>query len=112
MDISSKTLENSFLVINQQTWTNLKQHISTMDREAGPDNAACGLCNVRENTMHLLFDCEKYSEPLWHELGNVINLDIEMQNPGGNRVELQAHNILYNLDIAGYCFKIIRRYKC
>ena len=63
MDICSKTLENSFLIMNRQTWTNLKQQLSTRMGEDGPDSSACGLCNGTENTMHLLFDCEKYSEP-------------------------------------------------
>jgi hypothetical protein len=48
--------------------------------------------------MHLLFDCERYSEPLWHELGSTINIAREMQNPGCNRVQLHAYNDMYNLE--------------
>ncbi len=31
------------------------------------------LCEHKENTMHLLFECEKYSEPLWAFTESIFN---------------------------------------
>jgi hypothetical protein len=37
------------------------------------------LCSLRrgpENTMHIMFECEQYSEPVWKLLENVINITL------------------------------------
>jgi hypothetical protein len=73
MDISSKTLENSYLIMNRQIWTNEKQYLSTVDGVEGANGPSCTLCGIRENTMHLMFECEQYSEPLWKTLEEIIN---------------------------------------
>ncbi len=44
---------------------------SRADQEA--QEGRCKLCNNRLNTMHLMFDCEKYSEMLWNTFESVVN---------------------------------------
>ncbi len=56
LDIPSKTITNSFLVMNRQIWTNQKMHLSTTNAEEQA-SALCGLCGEVESTMHLLFEC-------------------------------------------------------
>ncbi len=65
MDIPSKTLENSYLVMNRQIWTNEKSFLSRQRGMEERVNDNCKLCEQKENTMHLLFECKKYSELLW-----------------------------------------------
>jgi hypothetical protein len=100
MDIASKTLENSFLLMNRQTWTNEKQFLSGMDGMDESNEPSCALCGERENTMHLMFECEHYSEPLWKLLENIINETKARtsENEGTiNRIQMHAFLVLYNV---------------
>ena len=91
LKLHSKTLETNFLLLNRQIWTNLKQNLSGGDEEV---SALCNLCGQIENTMHLMFECERYSEPLWRILGeNLTRME-------GKRIIMHAYSVLYNLDIA------------
>ena len=102
MDIPSKTLENSYLIMNRQTWTNEKQYLSTVGRGEGHLRPNCRLCGRRENTLHLIFECEKYSEPLWNILEEAINqvhMEIEQGNVNVLRVRLHAFTVMYNMDL-------------
>jgi hypothetical protein len=74
VDIQSKTLENSYLTMNIKVWTNVKRYNSRADQEA--KEGRCKICNDRENTMHLMFECERYSEPLWNTLETVVKRHI------------------------------------
>jgi hypothetical protein len=52
--------------MNRQTWTNEKiSKYSRVGRTGGQEEPTCSLCGRRENSMHLMFECEKCSEPLW-----------------------------------------------
>jgi hypothetical protein len=85
MDIPSKTLENNYLFMNRQVWTNEKSSLSGIGGGPGevhPEDA-CKLCGVKENTMHLMFECEKYSEPLWKTLGDILKEAVARDSNGG-----------------------------
>jgi hypothetical protein len=100
MDIPSKTLENSYLVMNRQIWTNEKSFLSRQGGAIERANDNCKLCERKENTMHLLFECEKYSEPLWALTENVIRSAIlaEEREGGTNyHFRLHAFMVLYNI---------------
>jgi hypothetical protein len=54
LDIPSKALENSYLIMNRQIWTNQKNLLSREGEPGGEEiNGLCKLCRERENTMHL-----------------------------------------------------------
>ncbi len=101
IDISSKTLENSYLVKSRQSWTNKKQFWSIADGMDGANGPLCALCSGRENTMHLMFECKQYSEPIWKLLENATNetltriSDREKQLQG--RIEMHAFLVLYRV---------------
>jgi hypothetical protein len=100
MDIPSKTLENSYLVMNRQIWTNEKSFLSRQGGAIERVNDNCKLCERKENTMHLLFECEKYSEPLWALTENVIrNAILAEEREGGTdyNFRLHAFMVLYNI---------------
>ena len=90
LKLHSKTLETNFLLLNRQIWTNLKQNLSGGEEEA---LASCNLCGQVENTMHMMFECEQYSEPMWRILGENLTF-IESK-----RIVMHAYSVLYNLDI-------------
>jgi hypothetical protein len=71
LNIPSKTISKSFLVMNRQIWTNQKRHRSTANADEQA-SALCALCGKVENTMHLLFECARCSEPLWELVREVI----------------------------------------
>jgi hypothetical protein len=50
--------------MNRQIWAYQKRHHSTANAEEQA-RAVCALCGEVENTMHLLFECARCSEPLW-----------------------------------------------
>jgi hypothetical protein len=107
MDIPSKTLENSYLIMNRQTWTNEKQYLSMADGMEEPNGSLCTLCGRPENTMHLMFKCEQYSEPLWKLLELAVNTTLnrtlarEQQIP--NRIEMHAYLVMYNIWMGAQC---------
>jgi hypothetical protein len=100
MDIPSKTLETSFLVMNRQVWTNEKWCKGMAERQGGQENPECKLCGCLENTMHLLLECEKYSEPMWNVFEQVINNAIQLDTGEINvrHIRVHAFMILYNVD--------------
>ena len=96
LQLFSKTLETSFLTLNRQIWTNLKQHLSNGgDQE--DDTAKCLLCDMVENTGHLLFECEGYSFKIWRMLQEGLRF-IEGE---GIRPTIHGYNVLYNLEVTG-----------
>jgi hypothetical protein len=103
MDIPSKTPENSHLIMNRQTWTYENQYLSMVGPGEGHLQPNCWLCGWRENTLHLIFECEKYSEPLWNILEEAINqvhMEIEQGNVNFLRVRLHAFTVMYNMDMS------------
>ena len=63
--ISSKTMEVAFFVMNRQIWTNEKQDKTIRNRGLESEGNKCGLCNIPENTQHILFSCNRYSVEYW-----------------------------------------------
>jgi hypothetical protein len=101
MDIPSKTLENSYLLMNRQVWTNEKSSLSRIGGgpEGGHPEDACKLCGTKENTMHLMFECGRYSEPLWKALGDIIKEAVARESNGGENISNRMHAflVLYNI---------------
>ena len=88
-------LENSFLLMNRQIWTNVKEAMLARAEEG--EEGRCGLCGRQETTMHLMFECEEYSEKVWRQLSEVINGMIEARDGIGNPgIRLHAFQVLYN----------------
>jgi hypothetical protein len=100
LKLSSKTLENSFLIMNRQVWTSQKQHLSTVQNEETADDS-CMLCGGVETTMHLVFECPEYSEPLWNILQQGINAMLQAQHGTHPTITLHAYNIMYNDQLQG-----------
>jgi hypothetical protein len=95
MDIPSKTLENSYLVMNRQVWTNEKNFLSRdggQGREQLDDS--CKLCGIKENTMHLMFECENYSEPLWATTEYIIKETVRRVGNGEDSYNIRLHAFL------------------
>ena len=94
MDLPSRTIENSFNVLNCQIWTNQKEKWKKSVRGEDSSNK-CMLCGVVENTMHLLFDCPEYPELAWDALKDALNLISDTEN----RISIHMFNVMYNTNI-------------
>jgi hypothetical protein len=55
MDIPSKTLQNSYIIMNDQTWINEEQYLSTVGWGNGVLEPNYVLCGRQEYTLHLIF---------------------------------------------------------
>jgi hypothetical protein len=95
-NIPSKTISNSFLVMNRQIWTNQKRHLSTANADEQA-SAPFALCGEIENTMHLLFECAWCSEPLWELVGEAITTLIRQGSPTAQTYRIHAHSAIYNI---------------
>ena len=93
-DLPSKTIENSFNILNRQTWTNQKEQWKNSARGEDSSNE-CRLCGGVENTMHLLFDCPEYPEIAWEALRDALNLISDTEN----RITVHMFNVIYNTNI-------------
>ena len=89
MGLTSKTLENSFLILNRQSWTRQKGFISRI----GGGDGKCQLCGEIESTAHLVYECEEYSEIIWTVLGRILS------NIYSKSVFLHGYNVMYNLEL-------------
>jgi hypothetical protein len=96
LNIPSKTITNSFLVMNRQIWTNQKRHHSTTNAEEQA-SALCALCGKVENTMHLLFECAQCYEPLWELVGKAFTALIRQASPTAQTYWIHAHSAIYNI---------------
>jgi len=89
LDMPSKTKEIAFNTLNRQIWTNQKGHWMANNR--GEEySSKCALCDKTENTMHLLFECEKYSELLWFHMSVLLQ-----QQFNKNNIVIHAYNVMY-----------------
>jgi hypothetical protein len=86
--------------MNRQIWTNQKNVLSR-EREPGGDetDGLCKLCRERETTMHLMFECSSYSEPLWTLVGNLVRETIRTMSNGeiDFNGRLHAYLVMYNI---------------
>jgi hypothetical protein len=96
LNIPSKTLTNSFLVMNRQVWTNQMMHLSTTNAEEQA-SALRGLCGEVESTMHLLFECAQCSEPMWELVGEAITALIRQASPTAQTYRIHEHSAIYNI---------------
>jgi hypothetical protein len=94
--IPTKTIRNSFLVMNRQIWTNQKRHLSTANAEEQAC-ALCELCGEVENTMHLLFECARCYEPLWELAVEAITVLMRQASPAAQAYRIHAHRATYNI---------------
>jgi hypothetical protein len=91
-----KKITNSFLVMNRQIWTNQKRHLSMTNAEE-QESALCALCGEVENTMHLLFECARCSEPLWEMVGEAVTALMRQSSPTAQTYRIHAHSAIYNI---------------
>jgi hypothetical protein len=96
LNIPSKTIMNSFLVMNRQIWTNQKRHLNTTNAEE-QTSALCALCGEVKITMHLLFECAQCPEPLWELVGEAISALRRQPSPTAQTCRIHAHNVIYNI---------------
>jgi hypothetical protein len=100
LDIPSKTMENSYLIMNRQIWTNQKNLLSRKGEPGGEEiDGLCKLCRERENTMHLMFECTSYSEPLWTLVENLVKETIRTMSNGEIEFNgrFHAYLVMYNI---------------
>ena len=101
MKLSSKTLETSFSILNRVVWTNQKQNWTTAARGDGDAaDPSCLLCGRTENTLHLIFECERLAEPLWAVLTETVNRYLDERGVP-HRITLHSFNVMYNMYVAG-----------
>lgn len=43
------------------------------------DSALCPICNVKENVMHLIYECN-YANKIWTFVKNVLNEDLKLKD--------------------------------
>ena len=94
LGLPSKTIENSFNVLNRQIWTNQKESCKNTARGEDSDNS-CSLCGATENTQHLMFECPEYSEIMWDSLSDALNSVSENERP----IQVHMFNVMYNTEI-------------
>ncbi len=82
--------------MNRQIWTNQKRHLSTANAEEQA-STLCALCGEVENTMHLLFEFARCSEPLWELVGEPITALIRQASPTAQAYRIHAYSAIYNI---------------
>jgi hypothetical protein len=58
-----------------------------------PDDS-CKLCESSENTMHLMFECKNFSEPLWATMESIIKETIRKESNGEDSFNIRLHAFL------------------
>jgi hypothetical protein len=91
--------------MNRQTWTNEKQFLRMADRTDATNGLSCALCGVQDNTMHLLFECEQYSKPIWKLLeeatNEMLHRTAEREQP--HRIKKHAFLVLHRVWVGASC---------
>jgi len=95
-NLSSKTLEINFNIMNRVAWTNEKQYKS---RAYGGGTGNCSLCGSVESTQHLIFDCEEYAEIFWDVLIKAITKGRGQESQESTCVYM--YNVMYNIHTEG-----------
>ena len=110
LDLPSKTVENSYNVLNRQTWTNQKEFWKT----SASGEESINQCTLWggggegvKNAMHLLFECPEYSEIAWEGLKEVLNIIAETNN-----IIVHSFNVMYNTNIKNLPEKCKNKYRC
>jgi hypothetical protein len=55
------------------------------------------LCGEVENTVHLLFECARCSEPLWELVGEAITALIRQASPTAETYQINAYSSINNI---------------
>ncbi len=82
--------------MNRQIWTNKKRHLS-MTNAKEQASTLFALCGEVENTMHVLFEFARCSEPLWELVGEAITDLIWKASPTARTYRIHAHSAIYNI---------------
>jgi hypothetical protein len=90
LNVPSKIISNSFLVMNRQIWTNQKRHISMANADEQA-SALCALCGEIKNTMHLLYESARCSEPLRQLVREAITALIRQASPIAQTYWIHSH---------------------
>ncbi len=54
----------------------------------------CKLCGIKENTMHLMFNYEKYCEPLWAVVSDVLEETVNRESKVKENFSSRLHAFL------------------
>ncbi len=89
----------NFAALNRTVWTAKKQAQSGNaggGRQAEPlDSGRCLLCNVPEDTAHILADCDLYSYKLWERFNMHLTAACRRHHPNNGRIHVTFNNIMY-----------------
>ena len=102
---STIAISFSFSILNRTVWTAQKQYLSgnAGGRQEGveqqQDSGLCLLCNVREDTAHIIVNCDAYSYRLWELLNQALTTTMRIDDPTRRRIELNFCNIMYHTRI-------------
>jgi hypothetical protein len=65
-------------------------------RQAEPlDSGRCLLCNVPEDTAHILADCDLYSYKLWERFNMHLTAACRRHHPNNGRIHVTFNNLMY-----------------
>jgi hypothetical protein len=91
-DLTSKTKETAFQVLNRTVWTNNKAFKSKLTPSPN-----CERCGTIETMEHLLVECEYYSEQVWQETSTILTRGIaEYTQQYVSRINLTPLEIVFN----------------
>ena len=85
--------------MNRQLWTNEKQDKTVRNRGLESEGNNCGLCNIPENTQHILFSCRRYSVEYWEIFSEIISKWCKKEKADHPTFYIHLYNIMYNTEI-------------
>jgi hypothetical protein len=92
-NITSKTKETIFQILNRTIWTNNKAFKSRLRPDPN-----CDRCGNVETMEHLLHECGHYSSLIWEKLGNSLTRCLnELSDDLVPRIELGFKHIIFNV---------------
>jgi len=96
MDIPSKTKEVAYHILNRQAWTAWKARLSRIGED---QTGKCTYCNQKEDTKHMIFSCERYSERIWEIMGETVTSILRKADPNCAAYHIHLFEILYSRNI-------------
>ena len=85
--------------MNRQMWTNEKQDKTNSNRGIESEGKKCGLCNMPENTQHILFSCNRYSVEYWEIFSEIISKWCKKDKADHPTFYIHMYNIMYNTEM-------------
>ena len=90
--ITSKTKETTFQILNRTIWTKNKAFKSKLR-----DNPDCDWCGAPETMEHLLYGCPNHTVLLWAEISALLTDTISIEiGQAIARIQLTPREIIYN----------------